>query len=161
MRVSKTQKVANCKALADYLETVPDKNFDMDTWLQVKNSSCGTVGCALGWAALGNIIPGLQWGVKREAYDPKTGSIRVTWAKTLRTANKWLSGKSPSGAHVCDVPIMEGKECDWDDAGATFFGEATCHGIFYNTQLSKAEAIARLRKVTKASVDDLNRFFYV
>ena len=46
--------------LADFLETVPEKKFDINVWRRDKNSwdisdgnlitECGTVACAVGWA---------------------------------------------------------------------------------------------------------------
>lgn len=43
--------------LADYLETVPRKKFDMNAW--AVQSECGFSGCAIGWAAHGKLFRGL------------------------------------------------------------------------------------------------------
>lgn len=52
-------------ALADYLETVPDENYDQTRWREVK-PGCGTICCAFGHAVegLGEQL-GIKWfGVK-------------------------------------------------------------------------------------------------
>lgn len=67
--------------LADFLDTVPERKFDLDTWRvnadgkevfdestddeQLLNFDCGTSGCAIGWACA---MPefkaqGLTWGL--------------------------------------------------------------------------------------------------
>lgn len=49
--------------LADYLETVPSKAFDMNTWAEHSEGSpvrCGFIGCAIGWAAHGRLFRGLR-----------------------------------------------------------------------------------------------------
>lgn len=43
--------------LADYLETVPRKKFDMRFWKD--EGACGFAGCAIGWAAHGKLFRGL------------------------------------------------------------------------------------------------------
>jgi len=51
----------NCDTLADLLEHhIPDKHHLQSTWFEASANECGTVGCALGWAARMHIIPGLQ-----------------------------------------------------------------------------------------------------
>lgn len=45
--------------LADYLETVPRKQFDMNTICE--NRDCGFAGCAVGWAIHGNLFRGLTY----------------------------------------------------------------------------------------------------
>lgn len=48
--------------LADYLETVPRKNFDMGFFYsETPESPCGFAGCAMGWAAHGKLFRGLRW----------------------------------------------------------------------------------------------------
>jgi hypothetical protein len=50
----------NCLKLARILETqVPDKYFDMRIYAE--QYDCNTIGCALGWAAMSNQFPGLQY----------------------------------------------------------------------------------------------------
>lgn len=43
--------------LADYLETVPRKNFNMSSWNEYR--PCGFAGCALGWAVHAKLFRGL------------------------------------------------------------------------------------------------------
>lgn len=51
-------------ALAKHLKSIPDKNFDMESWCDNKKS-CGSAACALGWAST------LFYGLKLEDYGPR------------------------------------------------------------------------------------------
>jgi len=54
--------------LADFLETVPKKNFEMQSWGAKpatkpegkRPGSCGFAGCAMGWAAHAKLFRGLK-----------------------------------------------------------------------------------------------------
>lgn len=46
--------------LADFLETVPEKSFDMRVFGE-DEAPCGFSGCALGWAAHAKLFPELAW----------------------------------------------------------------------------------------------------
>lgn len=54
--------------LADFLDTVPDKSFDIQFWTFTKATKpegatpgeCGFAGCALGWAAHAKLFRGLR-----------------------------------------------------------------------------------------------------
>jgi hypothetical protein len=53
----------NCLKLARILETqVPAKQFDM--LFYGRRHACSTHGCALGWAAMSNLFPGLQYTLR-------------------------------------------------------------------------------------------------
>lgn len=63
-RVTPAQQRKNRMVLADYLEErVTDAQFDMSNFCNGVpiGNECATVGCALGWAALSGLIPGLSW----------------------------------------------------------------------------------------------------
>lgn len=55
--------------LADFLETVPAKKFDLGTWVQSMptkpeakvEGSCGFAGCAMGWAIHAKLFRGLTF----------------------------------------------------------------------------------------------------
>lgn len=67
-------ELERCVALADLLETVPAKDFNMRGWVTqlpmpqktmwfglIKTSpGCGFAGCAMGWAAVEEIFPGFS-----------------------------------------------------------------------------------------------------
>lgn len=95
--LSPAQQRLNRLKLADYIEhELSDKQFDMSTWTQ----PCGTVGCALGHAAMGRIIEGLDIRIEH-------GSIRPV---------------------ICGEPLDE--FISWRAAGAHFFGAETHERIF-------------------------------
>lgn len=66
--------------LADFLEAVPRKNFEMGTFgtaidetAPVKRFSgefdCGFAGCAMGWAAHGRVVKGLKYAVDSDVFS--------------------------------------------------------------------------------------------
>lgn len=60
----------NCIKLAEFLETLPDSQHDQRVW--ATKSHCGTVGCALGWAAQIGMLEDLElengpWNLKHPA----------------------------------------------------------------------------------------------
>lgn len=79
----------NCGKLADLLETVPARHFDMSGFVDHK-PGCGTAGCALGWAALSGKF-GAGWGVKRESWNEPT-----EWAKSMAHLPEWS----------CPLPVL-------------------------------------------------------
>lgn len=62
------QQAKHCRQLADFLEKLPSKKYDHEIYS--KNNACGTVACALGWAAHEG-IGGLE--------SPGWPSISDTW----------------------------------------------------------------------------------
>lgn len=73
----------NCVALAKLLEErVPIDAHNQGHWMDNDDhSSCGTTGCALGWAACSHIIPGLQHDeiFGGTAFRPKINGKTVDW----------------------------------------------------------------------------------
>lgn len=66
-------EIEKMRQLADFLETVPPEDFDLDGWVQrsgdpssvffgliKRRSACGFAGCAMGWAAYTEFFPGLR-----------------------------------------------------------------------------------------------------
>jgi len=45
--------------MADFVETLPEENFDLSIWKQV--NLCGTVCCAVGWAIEKKLFPELSF----------------------------------------------------------------------------------------------------
>lgn len=60
------EQAANCHRLADFLDTVPENQFYMGTYTH--GPDCGTTACAMGWAVLSGVIPGLSWA-RHEGID--------------------------------------------------------------------------------------------
>ncbi len=53
---------SNCEKLADFLEGIPESNHCQRAWFADTHlGDCRTVGCALGWAVMSGIFPGLQY----------------------------------------------------------------------------------------------------
>lgn len=73
----------NCVALAKLLEErVPVDAHDQGHWMDhSSHSSCGTTGCALGWAACSHIISGLQHDeiLGGLAFRPKINGQTTEW----------------------------------------------------------------------------------
>lgn len=72
----------NCRKLADFLCTVPDSDHNQHSWVyESEHSTCGTVGCAMGWAALSHVIPGLQYLKQGGAYRPAINGKASDWVR--------------------------------------------------------------------------------
>lgn len=133
----------NCAKLADLLETVPAKQFDMSLWASFDpdsqpeaGHSCGTVGCAMGWAAVSGQFQdqGLSYGLQ---FDDSEGQTR--WALTRHEVNKgYKDGYEPE----C---IFKGELIDFDDAGLEVFGEQAVNDVFLCIKITQKEAVTRLR----------------
>lgn len=130
---------ANCAILADLLESLPDNKVRMNRWAATRNE-CGTVGCALGWAAMSGQFPGLEWGVCRWG----DFSDSPEWATTLKQAEEFL--KDDEGEAV---PIVFGGKSDWQSAGEEYFGEKTLCKVFLKSKSRKPTVIKRLRNLAE------------
>lgn len=115
----------NCAKLAAFLEGVPDEDHDQNSFVEIHIpiskdefakldapqvfKSCGTTACAMGWAALSHIIPGLQYVIQDDS---------AIYAQT-------------DTAELDYNPTINGAEADWDDAADAFFGEHARETIFH------------------------------
>jgi hypothetical protein len=120
----------NCVALAQLLEErVPAGAHDQGTWASPSNNSCGTTGCALGWAAMSHLVPGLQ-------YD------YLDWG--------------PAGNVAFLRPKVNGKLVDWPDAGKRFFGRRAFNNVFtgVGVQRSRVGTIKALYKEAERLCED-------
>lgn len=108
----------NCKKLALLLESLPDSAHNQLEWGKTnEDHSCGTVGCALGIAAMYNTFPGLQYWINR----------------------------LPLSYQACIYPVIDGhKVDDWSEAGNKFFGNIPMMYIFFDSNLSKKQVIMLL-----------------
>lgn len=107
----------NCLALAERLAALPDALFNQGSWSSPARNECGTTACALGWAALSHVIPGLQY----------------------------LPDESCSGAQ--HAPTANGLKQSWYRAGRMFFGDRATDELFSRPNGSRAAAIAKLRHI--------------
>lgn len=66
-------EIGKMRQLANFLETVPPEDFDLEGWVQQtgqpvpmffglihRQPACGFAGCAMGWAAHTELFPGLR-----------------------------------------------------------------------------------------------------
>lgn len=116
--LSNQQKAANCIKLADLLERLTPEQHRQEIFI----NACGTAGCALGWAALSNKFPGLQW-----------------------THDRDLEGFS---IDYLQVPVVNGNVSNWLDVSAKFFGLESW-AIFGNSDHSRETIIESLRKLAR------------
>lgn len=133
-KLTPEQQRENRLKLADYLEhEVSADEFDMGQWVAPKTSDnyCGTVGCALGHAVIGKIIPGLT-------------STRSRSGIILKPA-------------ICSAEEgVPPQESSWAAAGRMFFGDDAYERVFTNATYTttfrgspsvKAAVIAHLREL--------------
>lgn len=113
---------ANCRALADFLETTVNSSFNNASWFEDLHQ-CGTTGCSLGIAAMSHIIPGLQF-----VYIDNNGNVSDAITTSI-------------------VPTINGKRSTWIDAGTYFFGREAVDRVFLKEYLTKGTAVKRLRDV--------------
>lgn len=114
----------NCEKLADLLEHhIPRKLHDQETWAERVGDDgkpmCGTSACALGWAVMMHIIPGLQHRIE-----------------TYRDAHR---------VHHDVIPTINGQESSWPGAGGLFFGDEAFNEVFFNTEAPLSEVVLGLR----------------
>lgn len=99
MKINKKQ---NRMKLADIIEfRLTDKQFDMGTYAEETN--CGTVGCALGWAALSGEIEGLGWAGSRHNIFPVVEGKEVYW---------WQAGQQFFGTRTFDRVFINNRLID-------------------------------------------------
>jgi hypothetical protein len=72
--------VKNIRKLARYLDSIPDKNFNMIDWSR-KKRGCGTVACIAGWAA--HIFPEFIKEYKYRTIDKDSVNYSLTGRKAL------------------------------------------------------------------------------
>lgn len=80
--------------LADYLETVPEADFDMSSW-QDEERECGFAGCAIGWAAHGKVVKGLTLRAGQPKFSLGVGRDFSDWTAVevafgLRESDAWV-----------------------------------------------------------------------
>lgn len=113
----------NCETLANFLESKPDEAHNQSVWTRPDDEApCGTVGCALGWAAMSQIIDGLQYALMSSACATDDIFARRQF-----------------------VPTINGREAGWDEAGRAFFGQRVLNQVFLSTTLDKQQTIDTLR----------------
>lgn len=126
----------NCARLADILKDVPKRAFHMGTWAHAtedERNHCGTVGCAMGWAAMSGRIPRLQYAAFN-IHD--TGRYYFTALADVAKAD-YLE------------PVLDGKSSSWASAGYELFGGDTYDYVFIGKYRRKGDVIRALRRLAK------------
>lgn len=108
------EKAANCLKLADILDNVEERAFDMANW--VHKTECGTTACALGHAVLSGMIPGVEVVVR--TYQSSTYK---EWTPRMEVSKDFVL---------------------WEAVGEAFFGLEACEEIFYDTCPREACCVA-------------------
>lgn len=125
-------KANNCRRLADMLEhRVKDEQFNMRHFTK----NCGTIGCALGLAALSGEFrdQGLGWHPVR-----KTVGMNCI-PETMAAFNK---GKAEA------MPTLHGCIVYWEEAGEEVFGEKAFNSVLLCTNPRSRQQVANeLREV--------------
>jgi hypothetical protein len=128
-----------CDLLADYLEDKPDEAHQQNIWaVPNKKAPCGTTACAMGWAAISGIFPGLNYTIK--AIQGNTYDHVYLSAFPSRETLRHYNLSSPELACVLDGEVV-----DFDDAGTEVFGSCVTEHIFGNPDGTRLEVIEKLR----------------
>lgn len=115
----------NARRLADFLDTVPDEQVTMRSWvrtiqpLHATRPACGTAACAFGWAMLSGVIPGLSWVLDDEVA-------------------RWPAR-----------PVIDGDteaRVQFPYAACKFFGRQVYDSVFMETGHTRTGVISRLRQ---------------
>jgi len=127
---------SNLRAIAKLLKSVPnDQHNQKDFGIAPDAHSCATRGCALGLAAMYNIIPGLQY---------------------------YITDSTSQDSEGFEIePIINGEKSNWPAAMTKFFGDFG-DPVFFNTCYSKEQTIVELRKIadrlTTSEIRNRGRF---
>lgn len=109
--------------LADFLETVPRRAFNMDYWVAREATkpegkapgSCGFAGCAMGWAQHAKLFRGLElgesWvGEQTPTFNGATGFEAAAQLFSIDHGNsRFLFGSDSYGAIVNPTPKQVAK----------------------------------------------------
>lgn len=109
----------NCVKLADFLCTIPNNVHNQRMWTsRNEHHACGMRACAMGWATLSHIIPGLQY------FHPNPNTLSAI-------------------VGLMNVAI-NGKLSQWYIAASSFFGEHALQRVFMNTKRGRVATINAL-----------------
>ncbi len=132
----------NCEKLAALMEEVERHDVEskhvQGDWGSI--GPCGTSACALGHAALYNIIPGLQWTVGYW-FDQTPDTIEINISRYMN--------RNPSDSALSITPVVNGEMVHWERAADRFFGYQAYFQIFRYPHLSTSEVIERLLWLSK------------
>lgn len=117
----------NCDKLANLLELIPDEQHDQANWI-VKAPECGTVCCAMGWAAQSRQFEGLK-------PCNAVGKCERTVKNFGRISVKFSIGVT-----------LNGQRMDFENAGAMLFGREVVRDVFMRIDASKKKTIKYLRE---------------
>jgi hypothetical protein len=115
----------NCDRLIELLKTQDEVRHAQHDWGTV--GPCGTRACALGIAAIYNIVPGLQYTFclyqATTYFDDGSGWDRSTY------------------------PLVNGERVSWESAAVTFFGRDAFDKVFGNGDLEMPDVLKRLARI--------------
>lgn len=125
---------ANARTLADFMEA-HTINHQQHTYGEGNPvHPCKTAACALGTAAVYNLLPGLQYTYHDCDFQNLIEAIEVDNKEAIKYFDAPI------------VPIINGKDNDdWYSAGCKFFGDSIADNIFSDVSLTKAQVVAGLR----------------
>lgn len=142
--LSKQFWASNCIKLANFLAAKPNSAHNQSSWAERNDKApCGTRACALGWAALSDILPGLQYVII--GYKDPSGE-RVYLSDYLKELEKEEQGFY----NMAFYPAVNGNvNYSWEQVGKMYFGSFVLDTIFLNTSRNKKNTIAALRYCAK------------
>jgi len=121
----------NCVKLAQFLEDLPDDNHDQRLWLAVH--SCGTVGCALGWAVNAQLLEGLD-----------THPFKI------------LTMRSDTEDRVVST-VVNRPRLSWEEVGVRYFGQTVFDQVFLNIDNDRITTINALYDHARTLCDNAKR----
>lgn len=135
---------ANCIKLANYLEAKPESSHDQGSWAEPNSEApCGTRACALGWAALANLLPGLQYVIRaRDEVTQEEVFLSAYLDKEEKEEHKLYC---QSYFPTVNGQVME----DWESVGLMYFGRFVRDNVFLDTDRDKDGTVAALRYCAK------------
>lgn len=139
----------NCLILADFLSTKPVTAHNQAQWCGFVDSArknappCGTVACAMGWAALSKKFRGLRTGYYL------CGMYSHVFPTKKEVA---LLGFSEIES-VSTIVFVGQDQRDYPEAGRMYFGPVVTKLIFLRTGASLDCVIARLRAAGNALIN--------
>lgn len=150
--LSMKQKAENCDKLANILEAVPPRQFDMGDWVEPKANGCGTRACALGWAALSGQFEGLAWGFRKDT--PEGPEWATDWkqvAQFRKDVNRDYH------CYASEVAILNGKETYWDTVGEKLFGGGALTIFTLDTSARSQKQVVKALREEAVRLDPTRR----
>lgn len=125
--------INNHRKLIRIMKSLTPEQHHQEIWAEDNHRSpCGTSACALGWAALSEQLPGLEW------YKFRTDNRGMMYLPQI-------NGGYLGDAATADVNT-DTHQMVWEIAGLAYFGDGTFNTVFANPTHSKNRVILRLQR---------------